>query len=127
MNIKLRKVDVAKLTEVKSRTILDWTQRGYIVPAKKAIGQGKISYYSLANAVQVKVLSILFSLGFTPKLINTVFGKEFLDLGIFEPSCEWNSVTKEQEDLNGIFISIGIGIKKIKQDIAAKLKHYEPL
>ena len=74
-NYRLRKVDLAKVTGIKPRTLLDWTQRGYLIPDEKVEGQGKSSYYSPGNAVQAKVLELLSKSGISLKNFSDIMKK----------------------------------------------------
>lgn len=63
---RLRKIDLAAVTRIPARRVLDWTQRGWIVPVEKVEGQGKTSYYDATNAVEVLILDALSSSGVQP-------------------------------------------------------------
>ena len=121
MKTKLRKIDIANVTKIKARTILDWTQRGYLIPDKKIIGQGKTSHYSPANAVQAKVLSILSDAGISIKKNNPLLAPVNIDL--FDPFKSIDkSILKINKNIKGTDIKIEINIKKIKTDIGTSLK-----
>lgn len=74
-NYRLRKVDLSKVTGIKPRTLLDWTQRGYLIPDEKVEGQGKSSYYSPENAIQAKVLELLSKSGISLKKFSDIMKK----------------------------------------------------
>ncbi len=71
--IRLKKHELAKITRIKARTLLDWTQRGYLEPQDKATGQGKTSFYSPANVVQAKVLERLSQTGVSLNKFSELF------------------------------------------------------
>lgn len=74
-NRRLKKVDLAKVTGIKPRTLLDWTQKGYLIPDDKVEGQGRISFYSPENAVQAKVLELLSKSGISLKNFSDIVRK----------------------------------------------------
>jgi len=119
MDIELRKIDLAKVTGIKSRTILDWTQRGYLVPAQKATGQGKISYYSPSNAVQVKIVKALSGIGMQPGKLFDLLNKMCPD--IFDPLQNTDKFILINDFNINVDIKIEINVKGIKEDIANKL------
>ncbi len=57
--IALRKIDVARITGVKPRTIFDWTAHGWISQAYPKTGQGKIGLYGVEDLVQARILKIV--------------------------------------------------------------------
>ena len=61
--MRLKKHEIAKITGIPSRRILEWTQKKYLIPAEPVPGKGKTSFYSPADAVWAKVLGYLFDSG----------------------------------------------------------------
>jgi hypothetical protein len=84
-DVRLKKHELAKVSGNHSRVILDWTQRGYVVPAEKAEGQGKISYYSAENVVQAKVLKKLSQSAISLSAFSEIFKKLPKSLDPFKP------------------------------------------
>lgn len=64
--------DERKTTQ-QARRLLDWTTRGYLVPYRKAEGQGKISYYDLSNAIEAMVLDRVSSRGIMLSRFSEIF------------------------------------------------------
>jgi len=71
-DIKLKKIEIAKVSKTPARTILNWTQNGLLIPKLKANGRGKISYYSVINAVETKIFKLLSQRGLNLKIFKSL-------------------------------------------------------
>lgn len=67
------KSELAELTDLNIHRVLDWTKRGYIIPAVKVEGRGRTSRYDLSNAIQAKVLERLSATGITLSRFSSIF------------------------------------------------------
>lgn len=94
MSVLLKKKDLAEVTGINARTLLDWTQKGYLEPEMKSVGQGKTSYYSPTNAVQALILKTISDLKIPLKKFKDIFsfspeGKPIsYNLDPFQPMLE---------------------------------------
>lgn len=73
--MKLKKHELAKITELHPRRLLDWQQRGYLVPVEPGKGQGQISYFDEFSCLEALVLAKLSELGISlSKLSGAIWG-----------------------------------------------------
>jgi len=108
-NNRLKKSDLAEITGIPARTILDWTQKGYLIPAVRRLGQGKISYYSPANAVQAKVLEMLSRYKMPMKNFSYLFNSNKSHLDFFDPFKWQKNLTSEDiKNLNKVIYHLVI-------------------
>jgi len=58
---------------IKPHSLLYWTKRGYVTPSfGEAKGRGSSRFYSLADTVQIFILSNLADLGFNPESASAI-------------------------------------------------------
>ena len=97
----MMKTEFAELLGLKGRLVLDWTSKGYLIPAEQYKGKGKISYYDEKNAVQAKILQRVSKAGVKLSAFAGVFQQLGALLGgAFDPFDE----TLDEMDVLALYV-----------------------